>query len=111
MQASTGGSCTLTLKPNAAGFKKWKDAAKAAKAAKAGEGAATPKGAAKEEEPKAAAKPSAAETPKAAAADGDKFAGLGRLQLVKLCRAKALDYKAIAKDIPALKKLLMANDP
>ena len=46
----------------------------------------------------------------AAPPGGDELDGLGRLKLVKLAREKGLDYKAISKDVEALKALLRASN-
>lgn len=40
----------------------------------------------------------------------DELDGLGRLKLVKLAREKGLDYKAISKDVEALKALLRTSN-
>merc|ERR1711935_411883 len=44
--------------------------------------------------------------PAAAAVPADEYESLGRLKLVKLCRDKGLDFKAVAKDVEGLKALL-----
>ena len=38
------------------------------------------------------------------------YEGMSRLQLVKLCRDRYLDHKAVSKDVEALKQLLIAAD-
>ena len=45
----------------------------------------------------------------AAAGGADELAGLGRLQLIKRCREKGLDYKPIAKDLDALRALIRGS--
>ena len=50
----------------------------------------------------AAPSPSVAETP--------SYDGLTRLKLVKMCRDRGIDYKAVAKDVDALVALLTADD-
>ena len=44
----------------------------------------------------------------AEAASGDEYDGMGRLQLVKLCKERGLAYQAVAKDPAGLKALLRA---
>ena len=39
---------------------------------------------------------------------GDDYEGMGRLQLIKECRTKGIDYKSAGKDVEALKALLRA---
>lgn len=39
-----------------------------------------------------------------------RYEEMSRLQLVKLCRDRDLDYKAVSKDVEALKQLLIAAD-
>jgi len=50
------------------------------------------------------------EEPVSSAPAGDDLDGMGRLQLVKKCREKGLDYKAISKDVEALKALLRSSN-
>ena len=45
-----------------------------------------------------------------ASASSSVYEGQGRLQLVKQCRERNIAYQAVAKDIGALKKLLVADD-
>ena len=53
------------------------------------------------------ATPAEPDTP---AAPAETYEGVGRLKLVKFCRDRELDYKAVAKDVDALKGLLIADD-
>eukprot|EP00039_Didymoeca_costata_P015995 m.279354 g.279354 ORF g.279354 m.279354 type:complete len:1428 (+) comp16321_c1_seq34:142-4425(+) len=54
--------------------------------------------------------PPQASTPVSAPAEsGDEYEGLGRLQLIKLCRERGLDYKLIAKNVEALRNLLRSS--
>ena len=46
----------------------------------------------------------------APARPAQEYSSLGRLKLIGLCKKAGLDYKAIAKDVDALRKMLVAND-
>ena len=65
--------------------------------------AATPKA----PTPQAPMPPAPSQTPTAAPAN-DSYDSMGRLQLIKECRTKGIDYKTAGKDIEALKALLRA---
>lgn len=47
--------------------------------------------------------------PSSVAANED-YAKLGRLKMVKLCKERGLDYKGVASDTAALRRLLVASD-
>jgi hypothetical protein len=58
----------------------------------------------------AAAEPDSTGTATAAAVDTSKYEGLTRIQLIKMCKARSIDYKAVAKDIEQLQLLLAVDD-